>query len=318
MEIKNIDYSYNNSDLIMIAAKTLQLLPFRPGFFAAALMFCFVSSPEGRAQSPAETPAVSRPTEPRAIPRPVITPPAPQTEEPVAPKTETAPEMKEQPVSQFAKNVSPSGVALGVLDREISKEGIPESLEELAQAGAMASTERNWSKAREAFYKMTEKAPKNALAYANLGVAEYQLGSYEAARTALRRSLNLNPAIAQNWLTMGLIYHKEENLPLAIAALARALHQDPSDPRTHLYMAVVIHDYGWGGAAEVELQRAIELDPKYADAHFNLALMYLERDPPAIELARRHYYAATDLGAAPDPEIEKQLRIGMTPAPVVP
>ena len=51
-------------------------------------------------------------------------------------------------------------------------------------------------------------------------------------------------------------------------------------------MAVVINDYGWGPAAVTELQRAIQIDPNYADAHFNLALMYLEQEPPATELAR--------------------------------
>ena len=35
-------------------------------------------------------------------------------------------------------------------------------------------------------------------------------------------------------------------------------------------------------------RKAIELDETYAEAHYNLAVLYLERQPPAIELARRH------------------------------
>lgn len=305
--------------MTMVSAKKLSAsLLSSAAVLVAVLSTIVAATPPAVAQTLPEPPAITRPGEPQAIPRPVITPPDPQSEAPKAPESEVAPEMKDPPVSQYGKNVSPSGVAIGVLDESVGKEGLPEALEELAKKGALASTEKNWEKAREAYFKMTEKEPKNALAYANLGIVEYRLGNFEAARTALRRSLQLNSAIAQNWLIMGLIYHKEGDMPLAIAALARALHQDPSDPRTHLYMAVVIHDYGWGSAAEVELQRAIELDPQYADAHFNLALMYLEHDPPAIELARRHYYVATDLGAAPDKEVEKQLRIGTTPAPVTP
>ena len=49
------------------------------------------------------------------------------------------------------------------------------------------------------------------------------------------------------------------------------------------------------------------MDSNYAEAHFNLALMYLERKPPATELARRHYAKAKELGAAPDKLVEKQL-----------
>jgi len=235
------------------------------------------------------------------VERPAIKRPDPA----VAPASDRKPDMdptapKEKP-SQYTKNVSPSGLALGVLDKEVDDQGLPRELDALAKEGALASADQDWARARAAYLKMIQAAPRNALAYANLGIVEYRRENFEAARTALRRSLQLNPSISQNWLTLGLVYHKEKSYELAIASLARALHQDPKDPRAHLYMAVVIHDYGWGTAAETELQRAIQIDPTYADAHFNLALMYLERDPPALELARRHYYVAIDLGAEPDP-----------------
>ena len=55
------------------------------------------------------------------------------------------------------------------------------------------------------------------------------------------------------------------------------------------------------------MRKAISLEPEYAEAHFNLAVFYLQRNPPAVELARRHYQRALDLGAAPDPDVAKQL-----------
>ncbi|MEM9016616.1 MAG: hypothetical protein AAGC68_06355, partial [Verrucomicrobiota bacterium] len=57
-------------------------------------------------------------------------------------------------------------------------------------------------------------------------------------------------------------------------------------------------------------QRAIQTDPSLADAHFNLALTYLDNDPPRIELAKRHYYAAIDLGIPMDPEVERYFSQG--------
>ncbi|MCB1232467.1 MAG: tetratricopeptide repeat protein [Verrucomicrobiae bacterium] len=244
-----------------------------------------------------------------ATERPAIARPDPA----VAPKSDRKPNVDptgaDEKSSQFAKNESPSGVALGVLEKEVDNQGLPEALEGLAKQGALASAEQDWPRAREAYLKMIDAAPQNALAFANLGIVEYRMEDYEAARSALRRSLQLNPTISQNWITLGLVYHREGNYELAIASLARALHEDSRDPRAHLYMAVVINDYGWGAAAVTELQRAIQLDPNYADAHFNLALMYLEQKPPAIELARRHYYVAIDLGAAPDKELERQVAV---------
>lgn len=67
---------------------------------------------------------------------------------------------------------------------------------------------------------------------------------------------------------------------------------------------------GWRDGAESELLKAVELDETYADAHFNLAVIYLQRVPPATALARRHYQRAVELGAPPDSVVEKQLDRG--------
>ena len=69
-----------------------------------------------------------------------------------------------------------------------------------------------------------------------------------------------------------------------------------------------MRDYGWTEAAVTELQRAVEINPKLASAHYNLAVTYLGESPPRIELARRHYFAAIDLGTAKSPEIEAILK----------
>jgi Tfp pilus assembly protein PilF len=49
----------------------------------------------------------------------------------------------------------------------------------------------------------------------------------------------------------------------------------------------------------------VELDPSYTDAHYNLAVFYLQEKPPAIELARRHYFKARELGLENDDAMEK-------------
>jgi Flp pilus assembly protein TadD len=90
--------------------------------------------------------------------------------------------------------------------------------------------------------------------------------------------------------------------------MAQAVVHSPRDPVARQYLGVAAGRNGWFDAAESELRRAIELQPDYADAHFNLAVFCLERTPPAIELARRHYRKALELGAAPDPLIEKALK----------
>ena len=97
---------------------------------------------------------------------------------------------------------------------------------------------------------------------------------------------------------------------LAISTLSRAVHEDPKDPRARNYLAVALRQKGWIDGAEEELHKALEADETFAEAHFNLALICLERQTPAIESARRHYFRAIELGAQPDKLIEKQLSSG--------
>ena len=187
-------------------------------------------------------------------------------------------------------------------------ESLPPEVANLAKAGALAVSEKQWEKARDLYLEMVKAAPRNALAYANLGVAEHQLGNLLAAAGNLGKSTELNPHIARNWQTLGLIHYERGDLSLALSCLTRAIHEDPTEAESHLILAAVVRDYGWPEAAVSELQRAVEINPKLGSAHYNLAITYLEAKPPRLELARRHYHAAIDLGATPSPEIEAILK----------
>ena len=219
---------------------------------------------------------------------------------------------------------NPTGLQVGVAHPAAG--ALPEGTEELAKEGAMASADLDWKKARVAYQKMVEIAPDNAMALSNLGAVEFRLSSQPdvtpevrrrhlvKAGQLLERATRVEPSIAQNWITLGLIHYEQDQLMPAVSALSRAVHEDKGDPRSHNVLGVVIRDLGWIVGAETELLRAISLDPTYADAHYNLAVMYLDRAPPSVELARRHYYAALDHGAKPDKSIEQKLN----PQPIEP
>ena len=184
---------------------------------------------------------------------------------------------------------------------------LPAFTGELAKKAANAISRRDWDAARAIYEEMLESAPDNALTLSNLGAVEYQMGDMAAAQRHLERAVHRQPKLAATWITLGLIYYQKKELHLALAAISRAVHERPNDARARNYLGVIIKSLGWTNGAEAELQRAIQLDPEYAEAHFNLALMFLERKPPAIELASRHYAKARAYGAAPDKLVEKQL-----------
>ena len=193
---------------------------------------------------------------------------------------------------------------------------VPEVAREAAAEGNAAFARRDFERARRAYAKVLDLAPDNLLGLINLGVVEYSLKRLEDAESRLRRAVQIKLDAAPAWLTLGIIYMDQNRLDEALAALAQATLYDPRNARGRNYLGVVVGRKGWIDGAQAELRKAVEIDPSYSDAHFNLAVFYLEGKPPSIELARRHYYRALELGAKPDPEIEKTLKAAPLAAPV--
>lgn len=182
-----------------------------------------------------------------------------------------------------------------------------ETVERMGMEGIVAFEKGNFQGAKEAYERVLKLEPNNLPALVNLGATEYRLGNNSGAERLLRRSLMIKPDNPTAWLNLAMI-HLGKNEPMrALAAAAQAVVHAPDDPVARNYLGVAAGRNRWFDAAEAELRRAIELRPDYADAHFNLAVFCLERIPPATELARRHYREARQLGAEPDPLIEKAL-----------
>ncbi|MDX2080144.1 MAG: tetratricopeptide repeat protein [Terrimicrobiaceae bacterium] len=185
---------------------------------------------------------------------------------------------------------------------------VPTLAKEAAAEGNAAFELKDYATARRAYERVLDLAPDNLVGLVNLGVVEFSSGNVDRAEALLRRAVRLRMETAAAWLTLGIIYMDREESDQALAALSQAVLYDPQNARARNFLGVVIGRRGWIDGAQSELRRAVELDPAYSDAHYNLAAFYLEEKPPKTELARRHYYRAVELGAKPDPEIEKVLK----------
>ncbi|MDD5348644.1 MAG: tetratricopeptide repeat protein [Chthoniobacteraceae bacterium] len=162
--------------------------------------------------------------------------------------------------------------------------------------------------ARAKLTRIVDAEPKNAAALIELGLLEARTQQPDAAIAHLQRATRAEPDSAAAWLALGVTACENGKLDLALAALSQAVLLEPRNAKAHNYLGVTVGRKGWKDGAEAELQRALELDDTLADAHFNLAVVYLQENPPPLELARRHYYRARELGAAPDSLVEKQLK----------
>jgi len=193
---------------------------------------------------------------------------------------------------------------------------LPPAAEAAAEAGIEAMGKDKFNVAEAAFLKLLDLAPDNVSALVNLGLIEFRLGHQDQSQMYLKRAIQLKPDAGLAWMILGVIANNQGDLLAATADLAQAVYLGPQNPQAHNYFAVVLSKRGWYSAAEDELQKAIELSPDFAEAHFNLALVYLQCNPPSIELARRHYQKALDLGEPPDPDVAAKLNAAPAPSAV--
>lgn len=192
---------------------------------------------------------------------------------------------------------------------------VPEIAREAAAEGNAAFENRDYPRARRAYNKVLELVPDNLVGLVNLGMVEFADGKNEAAEKYLRKAIQVRLETAPAWLTLGTLYMDQGRLDEAHAALAQAVVLNPTNPRARNFLGVVIGRKGWLDGAQSELRQAVEIDPNYSDAHYNLAFFYLERKPPLVELARRHYYRSVELGAPADPDLEARLKQVSQPKP---
>ena len=182
---------------------------------------------------------------------------------------------------------------------------VPQALSDAVEEGNAAYARKDYAVARKAYERVLKLDGSNLMGLVNLGLVESALGNKAKADETLKKAISIRLETAPAWLALGMMYMDEDRSDAALAALSQAALYDPQNARTRNFLGVVIGRRGWIDGAQTELRRAVELDPSYTDAHYNLAVFYLQEKAPAIELARRHYFKARELGLEKDNEMEK-------------
>ncbi len=263
------------------------------GLAAAVLADPATPTPKPKSATPKPASGTPRAT-PLATPRRVATPSPKAIAEAVPPPP--------LPSFQGSTSLRPAEIP------DAGRSEVSEEAQRVAKRATRAFEKGDLAAAKHDFEQVLVLAPGNPAASINLGLIAYRQKQYEAAETLLRGVVRANPDAGLAWLILGIIYYEQEKDDAALAALAQAVFLEPKDARAHHYLGVCIGRRGWYLGAEDQMRIAIELQPDYSEAHYNLAVFYLQRTPPALELARRHYQKALDLGAKPDPDIAKQLK----------
>jgi Flp pilus assembly protein TadD len=212
-------------------------------------------------------------------------------------------------ISAWSEPPSAPGLTLGP-SADLNAPGekkAPDEAQKIAKRALAALAQGDLDSAKRDFLAVLQLAPDNVTTTINLGLIEYRQKNYAKAEHLLTHAVRVQPENGLGWLLLGVIEYDQDKLEAALAALTQAALWEPKNAMVHNYLGVTVGKKGWYSAAEDETRKAIELQPDYTEAHFNLAVFYLQRNPPAVELARRHYQKALELGAARDPDVEQRL-----------
>lgn len=188
------------------------------------------------------------------------------------------------------------------------KPGVPADLMLLAREAKVSFDQGKYKQAEKQYQDILTKSPNDLYALSNLGVVLFRNGKLEAAELTLKKAIAIAPKDEFTHTALGIVYYQQSKFDDALSELTKSLAINPKSATAHNYLGITASQKGWQEAAEKEMLAAIEVNPEYADAHFNLAVVYSTSQPPAKELARRHYEKALALGAAPDPTLDKLLR----------
>ncbi len=190
---------------------------------------------------------------------------------------------------------------------ETFKPKVPDDLVELAWNAKDNFDHGKYRSAEKQYQEMLTRNPNNLYSLSNLGVVYFRTGKLKAAELTLKKAVAIAPKDEFAHTTLGIVYYRQAKYDDALTALTKALAINPKSATAHNYLGITASQKGWQEAAEKEMLEAIADNPTYADAHFNLAVIYATAQPPAKELAKRHYSRATELGADADASLEKLL-----------
>lgn len=194
---------------------------------------------------------------------------------------------------------------IDIVTKKESSKSDPVSL--LAVKAAKEYAQKDFAAAEKTYQQAYTLDPNQVPLLNYFAATELHLGHHQKAEELLLQSLQKKLANPLAWLFLGMMYLEEHHNKEAFAALVQATLYDSKNARAQNYLGIAAEREHWNDISEAALSKAIELDPSYADAHFNLAVYYLRRTPPALEMARRHYQRALELGAAHDAKIEQAI-----------
>ena len=189
------------------------------------------------------------------------------------------------------------------------KAGLSTELKAYANAAEEHFRAGDFTTAESEFRKILVVEPQNVYALCNLGVTQLRLGNNEEAAETLMRAQAYNFDLEFPHYARGAALLRIGRVDEAAEELEDALKiNDKNAPAWHTLGLIAIKR-NQREVARQHFLKAVEIDPNCAEAHFNLAVLFSTSDPPQLDIARKHYRAAVNGGAAHDSGLDKLLGV---------
>jgi Flp pilus assembly protein TadD len=170
----------------------------------------------------------------------------------------------------------------------------------------------NYVDAAQKLEEIVDANDENAEAYFLLGVARFNLGEYELARSAFERALELDPERAASvHHNLGALAYQMQDFQTAETEFKAALETDPDDPDTHYQLGAtylvqalpantMTPDAEMLTRAEEQFEKALDLAPGKGEALVGLGNVYLldNRVEEAVEVLEQAVDGNPEMGEA--------------------
>jgi tetratricopeptide (TPR) repeat protein len=191
----------------------------------------------------------------------------------------------------------------------------PQAAMELERQGNLAEAEKTWR-------LVLQEDPRDAAAFAGLGLVLSKEGNYSEAISAYRKALRLQPNLAGIQLNLGLAEFKQGHFEKAVPPFTAALAGDPQNMQARTLLGMSYYGAKHFADAAKHLELAVKSDPANAELHQLLAQSCLwaknyscaleefrqvqQRDPDSAAAHMLSGEALDGLGRAPEAIAEFQ------------
>jgi predicted Zn-dependent protease len=145
----------------------------------------------------------------------------------------------------------------------------------LSRQAKEAMTSGRYADAARLYRQLLKLYPEDHGLKFNLGLAEFQSGSYRGAIPLLEAAVKGQPKLAPAWLILGMAHLKLDETRAAVIPLERSLSLDPHNPLTRFELADALLSLNRFAEAIVHFQALADLDPRDSRAWYGLGRSHL-------------------------------------------